>query len=73
MHISCSAVAHAHAKKTPVVSSTTSMANGPFLRCPKPLFQSEAKCEATDIKMIFFILMQIKLIFTRKVLHLASL
>ena len=58
---------------TDPVSSATSMANRPFPRCPKPLFQSEAKCEATDIKMIFFILMQIKLIFTRKVLHLALL
>ena len=37
--------------------------NGPSPSCPKPLFQSEAKCEAIDTKMIF-ILMQIKLIFT---------
>ena len=36
---------------------------------PKPLFQSEAKCVAVDIKFFFFILMQIKLIFTRKVLQ----
>ena len=36
------------------VSSATSMANRPFPSYPKPLFQSEAKCEATDIKMIFF-------------------
>ena len=36
----------------------------------KPLFQSNSKCKATDMKMIF-ILMQIKLIFTRRVLHLA--
>ena len=25
----------------------------PFRNCPKPRFQSEAKCEATDMKMIF--------------------
>ena len=37
----------------------------------QPLFQSEAKCEDIDMKM-FFILMQIKLIFTTKVLHLVS-
>ena len=35
---------------------------------PKPLFQSEAKCEA--IEMTATLLMQIKLIVTRKVLHL---
>ena len=39
--------------------------NRPFLSCHKPLFQIEAKCKATDMKMIF-ILMQMKLIFTRK-------
>ena len=27
--------------------------NGPFTSCPQPLFQSEAKCKANDIKMIF--------------------
>ena len=37
----------------------------------KPLFQSEAKCKYNDMKMIF-IFIQIKLIFTTKVLHLAS-
>ena len=38
----------------------------------KPPFQSEAKCEAINI--IFFILMQMKLVYniTRKILHLAS-
>ena len=38
----------------------------------KPPFQSEAKCEA--ITIIFFILMQMKLVYniTRKILHLAS-
>ena len=35
---------------------------------PEPLFQSEAKCEA--IEMTATLLMQIKLIVTRKVLHL---
>ena len=45
---------------------------GPFPSCTKPLFQREAKWEAIDMKMIFYIFMQIKLIITRKVLHLAS-
>ena len=43
----------------------------PFLSCLKPLFQSEVKWEAIDMKMIFT-LKQISLIFTRKVLHWAS-
>ena len=71
-----------------------------FRSCLNPLFQSEAKCEATEMEMNFFvvvrlcpqlvvktkytdtlmklllkavtILKQIKLIFKRKVLHLAS-
>ena len=37
--------------------------NRPFASCPKPLFHNEAKCEAIDMKILFFILMQIKLIF----------
>ena len=45
--------------------------NRPFASCPKPLFHNEAKCEAIDMKILFFILMQIKLVFTRKVLHLS--
>ena len=28
--------------------------NGPFPSCPKPLLQSEAKCEAIDMKMISY-------------------
>ena len=28
--------------------------NGPFPICLKPLFQSEAKCEAIDMKNIFY-------------------
>lgn len=40
----------------------------PFQICTKPLFQSETKCEAIDDKL-FFILMQIILIFSRKVLQ----
>ena len=28
--------------------------NGPFPSCPKPLFQSEAKCEAIDMKIVFY-------------------
>ena len=48
--------------------------SGPFLSFPKPLFQSEVECEAIDMKIIFLSQkeMQIKLIFTRKVLHVAS-
>ena len=34
--------------------------NGPFPSCLKPLFQSEAKCKAVEMKIIF-ILMQLKL------------
>ena len=36
------------------------------------MFLSQAKCEATDTKMMFFILLQIKVIFTGKVLRIAS-
>ena len=43
----------------------------PLPSCPKSLFESEAKCEAIDLKMIF-IPMQIKLVFIRKAVHLAS-
>ena len=47
--------------------------NRPLPWCSKPLFQSEARCEAIDVKWsIKYILMQIKLLFTRKVLHLPS-
>ena len=42
-----------------------------FPSCPKHLFQSEAECDAIALKF-FVTLMQIKLIFTRRVLHLAS-
>ena len=38
---------------------------------PKPLFQNEAKCKAIDMKINFYS-QQIKIIFTRKVQHLAS-
>ena len=37
---------------------------------PKTMFQNEAKCESFDMKM-FFILVQLKLIFTWTVLHSA--
>ena len=37
-----------------------------------PLFQRKGECKAIDKKMIFFILMEMKRIFTRKVLRLAS-
>ena len=39
--------------------------SGLFTSCPQPLFQSEAKCKAIDMKMIFHS-HQIKLIFARK-------
>ena len=38
---------------------------------PRPLYQNEVEYSAFDMEMIF-ILMLIKLIFTRKVVHLAS-
>jgi len=38
----------------------------PFPSCSKSLFRSEPKCEVIDTKMFFFILMQMKLIFTLK-------
>ena len=28
--------------------------NKPFLSCSKPLFQSEAICEAIDVRMFFY-------------------
>ena len=40
--------------------------------CRKPLFQSEASWETDDMKIFFFYLMQLKLIFTREVSHVAS-
>ena len=43
----------------------------PFPSSPGPLYQNEVKCSAFDMEKCF-ILMQIKLIFTRKVVHLAS-
>ena len=43
----------------------------PFPSSPGPLYQNEVKCSAFDMETIF-ILKQMKLIFTRKVAHLAS-
>ena len=43
----------------------------PFPSCLKPLFQSDAKCEAIDMKVIFLFSSK-KLTFIRKVMHLAS-
>ena len=43
----------------------------PLPSCLNSLFESEVKYEAIDLKMIF-IPMQIKLVFIRKVVHLAS-
>ena len=45
--------------------------NRPFPSSPGPLFQNEVGAQPLIWKP-FFILMQIKLIFTRKVVHLAS-
>ena len=45
--------------------------NRPFLGFPKPLFESEAMCEAIDMEMIFKSHAK-QLIFTRKVVYLAS-
>ena len=45
--------------------------NRSFPSSPGPLYQNEVKCSAFDMEL-FFILMQVKLIFTRKVVHLAS-
>ena len=45
--------------------------NRPFLSFPKPLFESEAMCEAIDMEMIFKSHAK-QLIFTRKVVYLAS-
>ena len=46
--------------------------NRPFPSSPGSLFQNEGRCSVFDMEIIYFILMQIKLIFTRKVVHLAS-
>ena len=35
-------------------SSVVDYCNRPFMSCPKPLFQSEATREATDMKIIFY-------------------
>ena len=50
---------------------TNTWYNRPFPGSPGPLNQSEVKCSAFDMG-ISFILMQITLLFTRKVVHLAS-
>ena len=50
--------------------------NRPFPSSRVPLFQNETKCETFHMKMssaCSFIFMQIKVIFIRKVSHLASL
>ena len=44
--------------------------NRPFPSSPRPLYQNEVRCSTFD-KEWFFILLQIKLISTRKVVHLA--
>ena len=57
-----------HAIKVRCIMAYVKMVNSELY--PEPLFQSEAKCEA--IEMTATLLMQIKLIVTRKVLHLCS-
>ena len=49
----------------------TALYNRSFPSFPKPLFQTEAKCEAI-MKIIFSILMQVKLTFPTKDFHLDS-
>ena len=44
-----------------------------FPSCSKPLFQSEAKCEAMGMKMIFLFSFKLNSISQKRVLHLASL
>ena len=44
--------------------------NRPFPSSPRPLYQNEVRCSTFD-KEWFFILLQIKLISTRKVVHLS--
>ena len=46
--------------------------NRPFPGYFKSLFKNEAKCKAIDMKMMYLFLLQMKLIISRKVLHLAS-
>ena len=46
--------------------------NRPFPSSPGPLYQNEVKCSALDMEMIFHS-NEMKLIFPRKVVHLASL
>lgn len=47
------------------------LTNRPLLSCHKPLFQSEAECEAVDTKIFVYPLSN-KNHLLRKVLHLAS-
>ena len=54
-----------------LVSKFKSCMFRPFPSSPGPLFQNEGRCSAFDMEIIF-IIMQIKLIFTRTVEHLAS-
>ena len=60
---SIQAKAHAHSNKLPYSQYGGKLS---FPSCPKPLFQSEVNYKAIDMK-VTFILIQIKLIFTRKV------
>ena len=46
--------------------------NRPFPSFPGPLYQNEVKYSAYDMEMMEIILMQIKFIFLRKVVHFAS-
>ena len=53
------------------IAQYTTASNRPFLSCIKPLFKNEVKGEAFDMEMSF-ILMHIKLFFTKKASHLTS-
>ena len=58
-------------RKTVETSVDPHLQSRSFPSSPGPLYQNEVKCSAFDMEMLF-ILMQINLIFTRKVVHLAS-
>ena len=58
--------------KLPVIYLLRCYTIGNFRVPPWPLYQNEVKCSAFDIWKWFFILVQVKHISTRKVVHLAS-
>ena len=58
-------------RKTVETSVDPHLQSRSFPSSPGPLYQNEVKCSAFDMEMLF-ILMQVKLIFRGKVVHLAS-